>query len=462
MTLHIADSGGSAFDRLPPHSIEAEMCALGSMMLDRDIALEALSIIDGESFYLVDHKIIFEAIRSLLLAQKPVDAIVLRDELKRGNLLDQIGGSAYIAQILGSVPSAAHGIEYANRVREKSLLRLLIGLADNATRRAFATPDSAGELIAEIQDSLTQLVSATARERVLTLGSLVAQAVKELKDPLSRDFVSYGFGALDAPLMGIDRGEFVVVGARPSMGKSTLLRQMAVLSAFQGHPTLFISLEENPGKVGRNVLSWFSQTENQRIRRGDVRPHEMAMIEDAAAKMQEVPFWFIWGVNKAESLRSLIMSYVTRFGIKTVFLDYLQLVDAGGKSDFERATNSSRFCSSIPKTINTRLVSAAQLSRAVAGRDDHRPTMTDLRSTGQIEQDADVILLLHREDYYHTNDQAYSNTHEAELIIAKARDSERGETVRLRSQLAYQCFEDIAPPTSGEQQEFRHNPEDFR
>lgn len=452
MTLHLADTDRDAFDRLPPHSLEAEMSLLGSMMLDRDIALECLGIVSGESFYLADHRIIFDAIRSLLVAQKPVDAIVLRDELKRGDLLARIGGTAYVAQILNCVPSAAHGLEYAYRVREKSLLRNLIGLADHATRLAYAAPESAGALIAEIQDSLTSLVSASSREKVMTLGSLVDQAVRELKDPASRDFVSYGFKALDKPLMGIDRGEFVVVGARPSMGKSTLLRQMAVLSAFNGHPTLFVSLEENPSKVGRNVLSWFSQTENQRIRRGDVRGHEMAMIEDAAAKMRDVPFWFVWGVNKAESLRSLIMSYVTRFGIKSVFLDYLQLVDAGGKTDFEKATNSSRFCASIPKTINTRLVSAAQLSRAVAGREDHRPTMTDLRSTGQIEQDADVILLLHREDYYHTTDANYANTHEAEVIIAKARDSERGESAILKSQLAYQCFSDLDEAPIGEQQ----------
>ena len=447
-------------DRLPPQSIDAEMCLLGSMMLDRDVALECLTILDTDSFYLTDHAIIFDAIKGLLLAKKPIDAIVLKDELKRGDLLGRVGGTAYISQILATVPSAAHAVEYATRVKEKALRRSLINLADKATRRAYSGDEDAGQLIAEVQQSLTQLVSSAASEQVMTLGDIVAQTVNDLRNPGARDFVSYGFKSIDAKLMGIDSGEFVVVGARPSMGKSTLLRQMAVLSATDGVPTLYVSLEENPLKVGRNVMAWMSMTENQRIRRGDVRGHELGIIEDAAAKMRDVPFWFVWGTNKAEALRSLIMSYVTRFKIKTVFLDYLQLVDAGGKTDFEKATNSSRFCASLPKTINTRLVAAAQLSRAVAGREDHRPTMTDLRSTGQIEQDADVIMLLHREDYYHTEDANYTNTDEAEVIIAKARDSERNVSISLRSQLAYQCFSDLEP-TSGAQMKLNHSPEDF-
>lgn len=449
MTLHIADDN-QGFDKLPPHSIEAEMCLLASMMIDRNAAIECLRTIESESFYLTDHKIIFEAIRGLLVESRPVDAVILRSVLKDSGELDRIGGSAYIGEILRSVPSAGHIDEYARTVREKSMLRSLIGLSDNVTRRAFSGQIDPQAIVEELQSELTKLATSSHREQVMTLEDLGREALTRLKTPNAAEFVTYGFETIDNRLMGIDRGEFIVVGARASMGKSTLLRQMAINGACDGHPTLFVSLEENPSKVGRNVLAWWSRTENQRIRRGDVRPHELTIIEDAAAKMRGIPFYFVWGTNRADTLRSLIMSYVTRFKIKTVFLDYLQLVDAGGKTDLEKATNASRFCASIPKTIDVRMVAAAQLNRAVAAREDHRPAMTDLRSTGQIEQDADVILLLHREDYYHTNDANYANTNEAEVIIAKARDSERGESLALRSCLAYQCFEDIAR-TDGEQ-----------
>lgn len=433
------------FDRLPPSSIEAERCLLASMMLDRGVIPDALAAIGRDDFYQSDHQIIFDALAGLYAADAQIDALVVREELIRRGLFEECGGMAYLAKILDSVPSSAHAPQYAGIVRQKSIWRGLIAAANDALRDGYAAQDEdAAEAVGRTMARLAKLMGTGKSLGYTSLADAVAAAYEQIgagEVPL----IPTGFRDLDAIVGGIAPGEMLVIGARPSMGKSTLGRQFAVRIARTGYPVGIISLEESIPKMARNLLSSEASVENQRLRRGELVEHDWRELAGGVARLSAMPVFMADRAFRPAAIRAVVSRWVERHGVRLVILDYLQRVQAGGKDRFEKVTNASLEISAMLKELGVAGVVMSQLKRETDRRNT-RPGMSDLRESGQIEQDADGIALLHREDYYRATDPARASEPMdgvAELIIAKWRDAARGKTVKLKSNLRYQRFEDF-------------------
>lgn len=432
MTLHIAENaGGDTFDRLPPHSIEAEMCLLASMMLDKQLAEQVLSLIDGESFYLVDHKVIYECIRGLIVESRPVDAVILRDELKKMGELDRIGGSAYIAQILSTVPSAAHGMEYAQRVREKSLLRMMISLADNVTRRCYNGAESADTLLDSAAGEMFKLAERRITNPMMHLGDVAAQVYEMLEDK-GKKGVETGFWDLDDMLNGLQPGEMIVVAARPSMGKTAFSMNVMQQIAAQNVPVGVFSLEMSGQQLAQRMLCSIAMVDAQKVRKGQLTNDEYQRLAKVVVQMRKMPIF----VDDSPQLTPLDLRTKARrlkheHDIRALMIDYMQLMDnPGPESRQQQISEISRGIKAVAREIGVPVIALSQLNRASENRDGHKPRMSDLRESGSIEQDADVVMLLHREDYYHKADANYIPTNLAEVIIAKQRNGPTG-TVEL-------------------------------
>lgn len=429
---------------MPPHSVEAEMCLLASMMLDHAFARQVIPTLNAKSFFLTDHVIVFDAIKVIIEAGRPIDAIILRDELKKSDQLDGIGGGRYIGDILATVPSAAHGPEYAARVREHAARRAIIEAADSATRRAYSGDTDAAALAGELENAASAIMASRTSGDVIGF----AEAIERAYDAIDKgvgEVIRTGLDALDAVITGIGCGETVIVAARPSMGKSTLARTIAKNVARDGSPVGLISLEESPAKIARNALASESMVDNHKIRAGNLAREEWDALAEAVTKLQRLPIFISRNARTVDEIRAVASTMKQKHGCKMIMIDHLSRVRAPGKSIYEVTTNASGAISDLIKDLHVAGIVLCQLNRGPEHRDDPRPSMSDLRDSGAIEQDADGILLLHREDYFHTGKPNYIATGIAEIIIAKWRDGMRGKTVKVKSDLRYQRFLDFTP-----------------
>lgn len=451
------------FDRMPPWDERAELCCLASMLIGDEATRAGIRATIGHADYLsADCQIVHQTACEMLDAGKKMDAVTLRGELDRKGLLSEIGDVGFLAKVLDSVPWHGHGAQYAEIVREKSVLRKLAAAGAKMVREAYE-PDgvTADELAQRSVDVVSAIMTSGRAADYWTIADIVQDAYNDL-DRKENPLITTGFVTLDNEVGGLGPGEQLLIGARPSMGKSTLLRQMAVRIAREGIPVGFISLEENTKKIARNVLSAEARIENNRIRKRHLTQAEHAQLADSVRYLSTLPI--VGSHNKARRLsdiRALVYLWKARHGVKVIMLDYLQRVGGGsGATRYEQTSDVALKLSDLWKETEVAAVVAAQLNRKVEGREDKRPNMADLRDSGQIEQDADGIIFLHREDYYHLSDEAYTPTCKAELIVAKWRDAERGGVVTLGSNMEYQTFLD--PNTeSGEYLQLVPNPDPF-
>lgn len=436
------------FDRLPPQSREAEMCLLASMMLaDADAALfaECRSAIPPGAFVLSDHQILFRTLSEMADRGVKIDALTLREELIRRHLLDEIGGIKYLAQLLNAVPSPSHGPHYAAIVREKAILRGILGIAQRASHAVYGASqeDRATDLAQQFATELAKL-TAESGSTEYTTGGEAAIAVMDALEKGAPPLVKLGIDPLDDAMGGVGRGEMLILGARPSMGKSVTCRQILLDAARQGTPTLLISLEESRDKIGRNLLSRLSQIDNNRIRRGTIAPNEWVPLSEGVASLASIPVYIADKAFTVNQIRSVASIMVAKHGVKLIVVDYLQRVRGAGKDLYSQVTNASQELSRMFKELGVAGVVAAQLNRDTTKRQNKRPGMMDLRESGQIEQDADQIIMLHREDYYRAvgeSTEGETPDGKAEFIFVKFRDGTRGNTVIMRSNLRFQEFE---------------------
>lgn len=435
------------FDRLPPSDIEAEFCTLGSMMLGNEIDhAEITNIVGRDEFYQADHQIIFDVICDLRRKGSKVDAVILRSELDRRQLLEEIGGTSYLGTILASVPSAAHGVHYAKIVHEKATLRAMISFGNDILRRAYGASrdDIADEMVQEGIAELTGMLERGRGTEIHKLGDVLLETYEQIEAGGAQT-VSFGFSDMDLQSGGgIGVGEMIVIAARPSMGKSTLIKQIALRSAMNGVPVGIISLEEGRFKMGRNILSSECRIENQKLRNSrTLNKDDWAKLADGVARLNGLEIYIVDNKRRLSDIKSAAAIMVARHGVKMIIIDYLQRIKGvGGTSKYEQVSNTSTEISDMFKELGVAGIAVAQLNRAVENRDDKRPLMADLRDSGQIEQDADGVLFLHREDYYHLDETGYEPTSLAEVIFAKYRDGVRGKTVKLQSDLRFQTFTD--------------------
>jgi replicative DNA helicase len=420
------------FDRLPPHSIEGEMCLLASMMLDKETIGQAVQIIDRDAFFQADHQIIYDVLVKLYEQNRPIDAVILRDELGKRQLLEEVGGQAYLGQILNTVPSAAHGEYYAKIVREKALLRQLIGASNDILRDAYAPHEQADLVLDKAEKRIFEIASKKVGSSLVPMEQVLHEVFEMIENRGQRGLET-GFFELDDMMNGLQNGEMIIVAARPSMGKTAIAMNIIEhISADSLMPCAVFSLEMSKQQLAQRMLCSRGQIDAHKLRKGMLQAHEYAHLANVVGELAKAPIWVddSPGLTPLE-LRAKARRLKLQHDIKCIMIDYMQLMDNPGvESRQQQISEISRGIKSVARELNVPVIALSQLNRASEGRDGHRPRMSDLRESGSIEQDADVIALLHREDYYRMSEPDFQPDNIAEVIIAKQRNGPTG-TVKL-------------------------------
>jgi replicative DNA helicase len=428
----LAESLTGQFDRLPPHSVEAEMCLLASMMLDKEMIGQIVQIVDREAFYQADHQIIYDLLVKLYEQNRPVDAIILREELIKRGLYEEVGGREYLAAILGTVPSAAHGVHYATLVREKALLRQLIAASNDILRDAYAPHEQADLVLDKAEKKIFDIAQKKVGGAMVAMEDVLHEVFEMIENRGQRG-VETGFFELDDMLNGLQSGEMIIVAARPSMGKTALAMNLIEhISADSRLPTAVFSLEMSKQQLAQRMLCSRGNIDAHKLRKGLLQAHEYTHLANVVGELSKAPIWVddSPGLTPLE-LRAKARRLKLQHDIKCVMIDYMQLMDnPGPDSRQQQISEISRGIKAVARELNVPVIALSQLNRQSEGRDGHRPRMSDLRESGSIEQDADVIMLLHREDYYRMSEPDFVPDNIAEVIIAKQRNGPTG-TIKL-------------------------------
>ena len=424
-------------DRLPPQDLDAEMALLGSMMMSREAIAEVLPIVgreDGCWFYLPAHQKLFEVLVDLFDdPTKAIDAVPVADELRRRELFDAVGGYEYMVKLAESFGDWANAEHYARIVRDKGMLRDLIRCAHEISEMAYRGLDEARQILDEAEKKIFTTTERRISGHSIALRDVVARLVKQLEQHESGACTGLpsGFTQLDEYTSGFQPGDLIVVAGRPSMGKTALGLNIAQHMAVLDHiPVVFFSMEMSADQLAQRLVCAHSGIDSQRLRRHMLSEEDTrrllnacAEFEHAALLVDDTP-----GMSAME-LRAKARRLRQTHGIQAVFVDYLQLMHAPrAESRQVEIAEISRGLKALGRELSVPVVAMAQLNRMPEGRADKRPLMSDLRESGAIEQDADVVLLIHREEYYKPEDENVQGV--AEIIIAKQRNGPTG-TVKL-------------------------------
>ena len=433
-----------------PRSLSAEAAVLGSILIDPPCFAEAAELLCIEAFYHFENRTIYEGL--LRISNRGdgqyIDAVLLRDELVTMGKMEEVGVE-YIAKILDSVPSSANVMYYAKIVREKYLLRRLIAAGGDICNRAYEQCDTVDELLDMAEASIFAIGRQTQASTMHTLSELLPLAYEaiEKRDPNSLTGLSTGFYQLDEITCGLQKGDVIVVAARPSIGKTSLaLNIIENLLLGEDVPVALFSLEMGGVQLAERMMSSLSRLENQKVRRNHLDVNDYAELADTMGRLMPRRLWIEEASELTPlSIRSRARRLKAAYDIQCVVIDYLQLMSTHGRHENrqQEITRISRSIKSLAKELDVPVILLSQLNRATANRSNFMPRLTDLRESGSIEQDADVVLL-HRKDYYHKGQADYCNTNVADVIIAKQRNGPTG-AVKLTFRPELSRFENYSP-----------------
>ncbi len=434
--------------RIPPQNVEAEKSVLGSMLIDQEAIGSAVEVLDEMWFYDNAHRKIYKAIVDLYQARKNVDLVTLSDKLKSDGLLDQVGGATYLSGIIDVVPTSANVEHYAHIVKEKGVLRKLI---QNATSIITDSYKFTGN-IEEAVDNAERLIFEIADLRQSGKTSHIKDLVKEGIEKLDRLYqrkehitgIATGFTKLDKMTSGLQASDLVIVAGRPSMGKSALAVSIAEkVGIDQKQGVAIFSLEMSKEQLVQRMLCSQARVDAHKVRSGFLAPSDWPKLTAAAGKLSESKILIDdTPAISALELRAKARRLKANNQVYLIVLDYLQLMSGSAKADSRQQEISeiSRSLKALARELKVPIIALSQLSRAVESRQDHRPQLSDLRESGAIEQDADLVILLMREEYYN---QTEENKGQADAIIAKQRNGPVG-TVKLAFIKEYVRFENLA------------------
>lgn len=420
--------------RKVPASPEAEAAVLGSMLLDRDCIGDVVQTIQANSFSLTEHRILYDAILSLYENNSEIDLVLLRDELKKRNSLEAVGGVEYLVRVAESVPSAANALYYANIVKEKGMLCELAHACGQILQEVCEDVGDVGEKLDTAEKRIFEVTEKKIQGSAIPIKDLITQVFENIQSRKGGDGVTglpTGFVELDQTLCGLQKGEMIIIAGRPSMGKTSLALNIAEeIGANEGIPVVIFSLEMSKQQLVERFLCSRSKIDSQTVRKGMLSTEDMTRLTTAGGELFEKPIF----IDDTPGLTPLMIRakcrrLKSRHGIQAVFIDYLQLMSLGGyaESRQQEISTISRYLKSLARELDVPVVVLSQLNRAAEGREGHRPFMSDLRESGSIEQDADVVILLHREAYYHLNQPEWEDANpekvnSAEIIVAKQRN----------------------------------------
>jgi len=425
------------FEQLPPHAIEAEMSLLGSMLLDAQVIGDVIIILrGGDDFFKPANGEIYEAMIELYDKHGALDIVQLNQLLADRECLGTVGGLGYLVELANAVPSASNAAHYARLVREKASIRRLIEASGDILYDAYHSPEDAQAILEAAEQRIFQIAQQSVQTHAESLQTLLDQTIKMIESNDGRLItgVPTGFAELDDMTHGLQRGEMIIIAARPSMGKTAFALNVAEQSALLGHPVVVFSLEMGKLQLVQRLLSARSGVDSQRIRRSMLNTDDhhrlhMACDEflDAEIYIDDTP-----GLSLLQ-LRAKARRLAAKHDIQLVVIDYLQLMSSGQRVESRQVEISeiSRGVKAMARELNVPVICLSQLNRAAEQREGHRPRMSDLRESGSIEQDADVVMMLHREEYFHQADPDWviNNPEKAgvaELIITKQRNGPTG------------------------------------
>ena len=436
-------------EKIPPQNIEAEMAVLGSMLLEEDAINDAIEIIDSTHFYKDAHAKIFSCVVNLFNHNKPVDLITLTDELKRINSLEAIGGASYLTNVVNAVPTAANVGNYARIVKEKSILRLLINKTTQIITESYDANSKVDELLDRAEKTIFEITDKRVEGGLLPIKELVNEAVEKI-DKLYQNKsqvtgLPSGFVDFDSKTAGFQPSDLIIIAGRPSMGKSAFALCVANhIGVEEKIPTAFFSLEMSREQLVQRLLCLHARVDAHSVRTGFLSTSDWPKITAAAGKLSESAI-FIDDTPALSvlELRAKARRLKSQHNIQLFIVDYLQLMRGGGKTQDSRQqeiSEISRSLKALARELNVAVIAISQLSRAVESRTDHKPMLSDLRESGAIEQDADVVTFLFREEYYNPTE---TNKGLADVIISKQRNGPVG-TIKLTFLKEYTKFEDSA------------------
>ena len=417
--------------RIPPQNVEAEQAVLGAMLLSHDAVIVAMEKLQSQDFYRDVHRIIFEAMEHLHRENKEIDVITLPDELKRMKKLDDVGGLEYVLNLPNLVGSAANIEYYANIVAEKALARNLISTCTELTTEAYDGQKETEALLDDAERRILQLSDTKNRGDFASVGAVVEVTLDKItklyENKAGLTGLPTGFRDLDRMTSGLQPSDLILVAARPSMGKTAFTLNIAQNVGVRQHKTVaFFSLEMSQEQLVQRLLCQIAHIDSQKLRTGQLNSdEEWTRLTDACDKLYESPIYIddTPGISVAE-MRSKARRLKSEHGPDLIIVDYLQLMQGrNAESRQQEISEISRSLKALARELKVPLIALSQLSRSVESRQDKRPMLSDLRESGALEQDADIVSFLYREDYY---DKETENQHITEVILAKHRNGPVG------------------------------------
>ena len=430
--------------RVAPNNMEAEQSTLGGMLLSQEAVADVLEVVSGVDFYAPKHELIFNAVVTLFGRGEPTDVIAVTDYLnKEGNLL-KAGGADYLHSLTSFVPTAANASYYGKIVADKAILRRLIDAGTRIAQSGYESQGEVEDLVNQAQSEIFQVATQYTKEDYVGLSESIDVAIRDIEMAQNRGGeltgISTGFSNLDAYTHGLHPGQLVIVAARPSVGKSTFALDMARNAAIkQNKPTIFFSLEMGRSEIAMRMLSAQSGIYLQSMRKGTLSEGDWAKLAGVRGQINDAPLFIDDSPNMSlVEIRAKCRRLAQQVDLKMVVIDYIQLMSSGKKveSRQQEVSEFSRALKLLAKELNIPVVALSQLNRQAEQSKDKRPELYHLRESGSLEQDADVVVLLHREGIF---ERDHPKAGEADLILAKQRNGPTG-TVTVAFQGQYSRF----------------------
>lgn len=425
----------SSLGRVPPQSIEAEQSVLGASLLDKEVLSSITEIIDVSDFYRDDHKEIFEAIMDLYERGEPIDLITVSEQLKIRGSLDAVGGLEYLTGLVNAVPTTANAKHYAKIVEEKSILRKLIKISSEIINMGYEQAEEVEYILDKAEKGIFDISQGRNSQGFAQIKDVLIETFDRLEELYnskgSVTGIPTGFIDLDHKTAGLHNSDLILIAARPAMGKTSFALNIAQYAAIHSQvPVAIFSLEMSKEQLVNRMLCCEAMVDAQRMRTGQLEDSDWQKIAKALGPISDAPIFIddTPGVTAAE-IRAKCRRLKIEKDLGLVVIDYLQLMQGRGRSENRQQEISeiSRSLKILAKEINVPVIALSQLSRAPELRGDHRPILSDLRESGAIEQDADIVMFLYRDDYYNPETE---KKNVAEVIIAKHRNGSTG-TVKL-------------------------------
>lgn len=419
------------FQNVPPHDDAAELAVLGAMFLDREAASLALEMLTGEDFYRPDHRQVFEAAEELYHSGVPIDMITVKNKLEEKQVFEQIGGLPFLANISASVGSSANMRHYAAIVEEKSVLRRLIRTANNISQMSYEGKTDVNAIMDTAEKGIFDIMQNRHSDQFHHIRDIAVDSIEKIEDIYRSKGkltgVPTGFVDFDQKTAGLQKSDLILLAARPSMGKTAFALNIIQNAAIRSNvPTAVFSLEMSREQLVNRMLCSEAMLDAQRLRTGELTDSDWADLIQAMGPLSQAPIYIddTPGVTPME-VRSKCRRLKVEKGLGLIVIDYLQLMSGNSRNDSRQQEISeiSRALKAIAREMEAPVIALSQLSRACEQRADHRPMLSDLRESGAIEQDADVVAFLYRDEYYFPDTE---KKNQAELIIAKQRNGPTG------------------------------------